>query len=179
MQHVLPVTQLRRVTHEPVEIRQTAKAFLKRTGARRLLEAFDQITAQAAVLLEQSPRAGQQVRGRDAILLAVRRENFLRLEKQFPRHEPFNGVVFAHPAVGRIGDPPAFPFDGGAGINQVADINLVFEQVTNFARAPRASGLRLTISPNRLLEGLSEPNRARMENVKKALARKRQPKKPK
>ena len=46
--------------------------------------------------------------------------------------------------------------------------------VTTFTRISQA----LTISPNRLLEGLPAPNRERMENVKKALARKRQPKRP-
>ena len=34
----------------------------------------------------------------------------------------------------------------------------------------------LTISPNRLLEGLPEPDEARMARIKKSLARKRKPK---
>ncbi len=45
--------------------------------------------------------------------------------------------------------------------------------VTTFARVSQA----LATSANRLLEGLPEPSRARMERVKKALARKRRPKK--
>jgi transcriptional regulator with XRE-family HTH domain len=44
--------------------------------------------------------------------------------------------------------------------------------VTTFARLSQALG----ISANRLLEGLPDPNQARMESVKKAMARKRRPK---
>jgi transcriptional regulator with XRE-family HTH domain len=43
--------------------------------------------------------------------------------------------------------------------------------VATFARISQA----LSISANRLLEGLPDPNPARMESVKKALARKRRP----
>ena len=44
--------------------------------------------------------------------------------------------------------------------------------VTTFARISQALG----VSSNRLLEGLPEPNLARMEQIKKAMARKRKPK---
>jgi len=44
--------------------------------------------------------------------------------------------------------------------------------VTTFARISQA----LDMSANRLLEGLPEPDRARIESVKKAMARKRRPK---
>jgi transcriptional regulator with XRE-family HTH domain len=45
--------------------------------------------------------------------------------------------------------------------------------VTTFARISQVLG----ISANRLLDGLPEPDRAHMERVKKALARRRQPRK--
>jgi len=45
--------------------------------------------------------------------------------------------------------------------------------ITTFARISQALG----VSSNRLLEGLPEPNQARLERVRKALARKRRPKK--
>ena len=44
--------------------------------------------------------------------------------------------------------------------------------VTTFARLTHA----LSVSPNRLLEGLPEPDRRKLEAVKQALARKRKPK---
>ena len=44
--------------------------------------------------------------------------------------------------------------------------------ITNFARICHA----LDISPNRLFDGLPEPDKTRMEKIKKALARKRKPK---
>ncbi|MGO8677898.1 MAG: helix-turn-helix domain-containing protein [Limisphaerales bacterium] len=43
--------------------------------------------------------------------------------------------------------------------------------VTTFARISQA----LATSPNRLLDGLAEPDLAHIESVKKALARKRRP----
>jgi DNA-binding XRE family transcriptional regulator len=45
--------------------------------------------------------------------------------------------------------------------------------VTSFARLSHA----LDISANRLLDGLPEPDKTRIEKIKKALARKRKPKK--
>ena len=45
--------------------------------------------------------------------------------------------------------------------------------VTNFIRVCHA----LDISPNRLFDGLPEPDKVRMEKIKKALVRKRKPKK--
>jgi transcriptional regulator with XRE-family HTH domain len=44
--------------------------------------------------------------------------------------------------------------------------------VTTFARISQALG----VSANRLLDGLPEPNPRRMEDIKKALARRRKPK---
>jgi DNA-binding XRE family transcriptional regulator len=44
--------------------------------------------------------------------------------------------------------------------------------VTNFVRVCHA----LDVSPNRLIDGLPEPDQKRMEKIKKALARKRKPK---
>jgi len=45
--------------------------------------------------------------------------------------------------------------------------------ITSFARLCQA----LDISPNRLFDGLPEPDGKRMDKIKKALARKRKPKK--
>jgi transcriptional regulator with XRE-family HTH domain len=45
--------------------------------------------------------------------------------------------------------------------------------VTTFARISQALG----VSASRLLDGLPEPNQARLERARKALARKRKPKK--
>lgn len=44
--------------------------------------------------------------------------------------------------------------------------------VTTFARISQA----LDVSPNRLLDGLPEPDAGRMEKIKKSMARKRKPK---
>ena len=44
--------------------------------------------------------------------------------------------------------------------------------VTNFIRICHA----LDVSPNQLIAGLPEPDRKRLESIKKALARKRKPK---
>ena len=43
--------------------------------------------------------------------------------------------------------------------------------VTTFARISQL----LDVSPNRLLDGMSEPDKLRMEEIKRALARKRKP----
>ena len=45
--------------------------------------------------------------------------------------------------------------------------------ITNFARICQA----LDVSPNRLLDGLPEPDKNRMEKIKKALTRKRKSRK--
>ena len=44
--------------------------------------------------------------------------------------------------------------------------------ITNFARICHA----LDVSPNRLFDGLPEPDKQRMDKIKKALARKKKPK---